>query len=158
MQAMTESIESRLAALGITLPTPPAPAANYVPFTIAGALLIISGQLPAGPKGLGYVGKLGRELELAAGQAAARLCAINILAQAKAALGGDLSRLKRCLRLGGFVNATEWFIEHPAVINGASDLIAEVMGDAGRHARAATGAGSLPFGAAVEIDAMFEIA
>ena len=155
---MMESIESRLAALGITLPKPAAPAANYVPFVISGTLLIISGQLPMGPEGLAYKGKVGRELDVAAGQLAARLCAINILAQAKAALQGDLSRLRRCLRLGGFVNATEWFTDHPQVINGASDLIAEVMGEAGRHARAATGAGSLPFNAAVEVDAMFEIA
>ena len=155
---MTESIESRLAALGITLPQPAAPAANYVPYTLSGSLLIISGQLPMGPNGLEYKGRLGREIDLEAGKAAARLCAINILAQAKAALGGDLSRLRRCLRLGGFVNATEDFTEHPAVINGASDLIAAAMGEAGRHARAATGAGSLPFGATVEVDAMFETA
>lgn len=155
---MTESIESRLAALGITLPKPAVPAANYVPFVITGRLLVISGQLPMGPDGLAYKGKLGREFDVAAGKDAARLCAINILAQAKAALNGALHRLTRCVRLGGFVNAVEDFTEHPAVINGASDLIAQVMGEAGRHARAATGAGSLPFGAAVEIDAIFEIA
>jgi len=154
---MTESIETRLARLGIALPKPAAPAANYVPFVISGSLLFISGQLPMGPEGLAFKGKLGREFDVAAGKAAARLCAINILAQAKAALEGDLNGLARCVRLGGFVNATEDFTEHPAVINGASDLIAEALGDAGRHARAATGAGSLPFGAAVEIDAIFEI-
>lgn len=155
---MTESIESRLAALGVTLPEPTPPAANYVPFVISGTLLFISGQLPTGPDGLEYRGKLGRDLDVAAGKAAARLCAVNILSQAKAALGGDLNRLKRCVRLGGFVNAVEDFKEHPAVINGASDLVAEAMGNAGKHARAATGAGSLPFGAAVEVDAIFEIA
>jgi enamine deaminase RidA (YjgF/YER057c/UK114 family) len=155
---MTESIETRLAALGITLPKPAAPAANYVPFVITGRLLVISGQLPMGPEGLAYKGKLGREFDVEAGKAAARLCAINILAQAKAALNGALQRLTRCVRLGGFVNAVEDFTEHPAVINGASDLIAAVMEEAGRHARAATGASSLPFGAAVEIDALFEIA
>lgn len=154
---MTDAIEARLAEKGITLPTPPAPAANYVPFVFAGTLLFISGQLPFGPEGLAHKGKLGRELDLAAGKAAACLCAINILAQAKAALG-TLDRIKRCVRLGGFVNATEDFTDHPAVINGASDLIAEILGEAGRHARAATGAGSLPLGASVEIDAIFEIA
>jgi enamine deaminase RidA (YjgF/YER057c/UK114 family) len=154
---MKESIESRLAQLGIALPKPAPPAGNYVPFAISGPLLFISGQLPIGPDGLAFEGRLGRELDVAAGQAAARLCAINILAQAKAALNGDLGRLSRCVKLGGFVNAAEWFKEHPAVINGASDLIAEAMGEAGRHARAAIGASSLPLGAAVEIDAIFEI-
>jgi enamine deaminase RidA (YjgF/YER057c/UK114 family) len=155
---MSEAIETRLAALGISLPTPPGAAANYVPFVITGKLLFISGQLPAGPKGLDQRGKLGRDLNVGDGKTAARLCALNILAQAKAALGGDLGRLKRCVRLNGYVNATDDFEEHPAVVNGASDLIAEVLGEAGPHTRVAVGVASLPFGAAVEIDAVFEIA
>jgi enamine deaminase RidA (YjgF/YER057c/UK114 family) len=153
---MSESIEARLAAQGVTLPSPPAAAANYVPWVITGKLLFISGQLPSGPKGLEYRGKVGRDLKMGDAKTAARLCALNILAQAKAALG-DLGRLKRCVRLNGFVNAVEDFEEHPAVINGASDFIAEAMGDAGPHTRIAVGAGSLPFGAPVEIDAVFEI-
>ena len=154
---MPGEIETKLASLGISLPTPPGTAANYVPFAIAGNLLFISGQLPSGPKGIEARGKIGRELNVGEGKAAARLCALNILAQAKAALG-DLSRLKRCVRLNGFVNAIDEFEEHPTIINGASDLIAEVLSEAGRHTRIAVGVASLPFGAAVEIDAVFEIA
>ncbi|HWA68880.1 MAG TPA: RidA family protein [Rhizomicrobium sp.] len=150
-------IESRLKELGITLPTPPAPVASYVPFTISGNIVFISGQVPIADGAVKYVVKLGAEAGLETGQAAAQLCAINVLAQLKAACGGDLDRVTRCLKLGVFVNATPDFTQHPEVGNGASDLIAAVFGDAGKHARAAVGVVSLPRGVAVEVDAIFEI-
>ncbi len=154
---MTNPIIERLLKLGVTLPSPAAPAANYVPYVISGNQLVISGQLPFGQDGLEYVGKTGDDISVEQAQKAAKLCAINILAQANAALAGDLTRVKRLVRLGGFVNATPNFTEHPAVINGASDFMVAALGDAGKHARAAVGVVSLPFGVAVEIDAIFEI-
>jgi len=150
-------IEQRLKKLGITLPAPNAPVANYVPYVISGPLLFISGQISNGPGGV-FKGKLGGTLTLEEGAAAARLCAINILAQINAALDGDLDRVKRIVKLGGFVNCVPEFEDQPKVINGASDLMVAVFGDAGRHARAAVGAPSLPLGAAVEVDAIVEIA
>lgn len=150
-------IEQRLKKLGITLPAPNAPVANYVPYVISGPLLFISGQISNGPGGV-FKGKLGGTLTLEEGAAAARLCAINILAQINAALNGDLDRVKRIVKLGGFVNCVPEFEDQPKVINGASDLMVAVFGDAGRHARAAVGAPSLPLGAAVEVDAIVEIA
>ena len=149
--------DARLADLGITLPTPAAPAANYVPFVRSGNLLFVSGQLPFGPGGLEGVGKLGADADVEAGRAAARLCAINLIAQAKAAIG-DLDTLARVVKLTGFVNATAEFGDHPKVVNGASDLMVEVFGDRGRHSRSAVGVASLPFGVAVEVEAIFEIA
>lgn len=154
---MAGEAEKKLAELGIVLPSPPAPAANYVPYTIAGKILTISGQITMGPDGLEYVGKLGDSINVETGQSAARLCAINILAQAKAALG-NLDNIKQVMKIQGFVNATPDFTDHPAVVNGASDLLAEVLGDAGKHARAAVGMSSLPFNVAVEVDATIEIA
>lgn len=150
-------IESRLKDLGITLPTPAAPVANYLPYTISGNTIFVSGQVTMGPNGLEYQGKIGADLTVEDGVKAARLCAINILAQVKAALDGDLERISQCLKLGGFVNAVPDFTDHPAVINGASDLMVDVLGDRGRHARFAVGAGSLPLNVAVEVDAIFEI-
>jgi len=150
-------IEERLAALGISLPSPPAPVASYVPYTISGRQVVISGQIPLAPDGLKFVGKLGREISLEDGKAAARLCAVNLIAQLKAACGGDLDRVKACLRLGVFVNAMPDFTQHPEVANGASDLMVAALGDAGKHARAAVGAGSLPRGVAVEVEGLFEI-
>lgn len=150
-------IESRLKELGITLPTPAAPVANYVAYTISGNMVFISGQVTIGPDGLEYQGKIGADLTVEDGVKAARLCAINILAQVKAALDGDLERISRCLKLGGFVNAVPDFTDHPTIINGASDLMVDVLGDRGRHARFAVGAGSLPLNVAVEVDAIFEI-
>lgn len=147
--------ESRLAELGITLPEPMAAVANYVPFVITGQQLFISGQVSAGPNGL-VKGRLGQGMDLEAGQAAARLCAINLIAQCKAALG-DLSRVKRVVKLGGFVNAHPDFEDIPQVINGCSDLMVDVFGDAGRHARSAVASPVLPLGVAVEIDGVFEI-
>lgn len=152
---MTSKIDARLAALGITIPDLAPPVANYVPFTISGKTLYISGQLP-GAGGQMTKGHLGKDVSLEDGQKAARVCAINIIAQAKAALG-DLDKISRCLRLGGFVASTPEFTDHPKVVNGASDLIVEVFGDAGKHARAAVGVSALPLGAAVEVDAIFEI-
>lgn len=158
MSLMNAAIAARLKQLGVILPTPAAPAANYVPYTRTGTLLMISGQLPMVDGKLAYTGKLGATVTLEAGQEAAKVCAINILAQANAALNGDLGRVKQCLRLGGFVASTPDFTQQPQVINGASNFMVDVLGDAGKHARAAVGVSVLPFDAAVEIDAMFEVA
>jgi enamine deaminase RidA (YjgF/YER057c/UK114 family) len=149
--------EARLRELGIELPQAAAPAANYVPFVLSGNQLWIAGQVPFEDGKINYRGKVGADLTVEKGIAAARVCGLNILAQAKAALG-DLDRVHRVLKLGGFVNAPPDFTEHPRIINGASDLLVEVLGDAGKHARFAVGAGSLPLDAAVEIDAVMEIA
>ncbi|MGH6887723.1 MAG: RidA family protein [Rhizomicrobium sp.] len=150
-------IEARLNALGITLPAPPAPVASYVPCVTTGNLVFVSGQVTAGPKGLEYLGTVGKDLSVDEGRAAARLCAINVLAQLKTALGGDLDRVRRCVKLTVFVNAVPEFAQHPEVANGASDLMGDVFGEAGRHARAAVGAGSLPRDVATEVEAIFEI-
>lgn len=154
---MSETVEARLADLGVELPSPAAPAANYVPYVVSGNQLFISGQLPMGADGLEHVGKLGDELSVGDGKAAAKLCAINLLAQAKAATG-DLEKVARLVKIVGFVNSAADFTQQPQVINGASDFLVEAMGDKGRHARSAVSAASLPFGAAVEIEAIFEIA
>jgi len=154
---MTTTVESRLAALGLALPAAPAPAANYVPFVISGAMLYVSGQVSQANGAL-ITGTLGEDLSTEEGALAARACALSLLAQAKAALGGDLTRLKRVVKLTGFVNCTADFTEQPKVINGASDLMVAALGEAGRHARSAVGAPSLPLGVAVEIEAIFEIA
>ncbi|MBN7786413.1 RidA family protein [Ponticoccus gilvus] len=154
---MSDPIETRLAELGLTLPDAPAPAANYVPYVISGNMLYVSGQVSMGPDGF-ITGKLGKDLSVEDGAAAARACALSLLAQVRAACGGDLSRLKRVVKLTGFVNSTPDFADQPKVINGASDTLAEILGDAGRHARSAVSAASLPFGVAVEIEGIFEIA
>jgi enamine deaminase RidA (YjgF/YER057c/UK114 family) len=154
---MTGNIEKRLAEVGIELPEPAAPAANYVPWLISGDMLYISGQLPFLPNGSGELltGKLDKTC-ISRGQMAAKYCAIQILAQANAALGG-LETITRCLKLGGFVNSSADFTLHPTVINGASDLVVDVLGDTGRHTRFAVGVSSLPFDAMVEVDAAFRI-
>jgi enamine deaminase RidA (YjgF/YER057c/UK114 family) len=152
--------EAKLRALGLSLPSPAAPVANYVPFVISGSLLVVSGQLPFGADGKldpAHVGKVGAAVSIEAGKAAARLCAINVLAQAKVSLG-DLDRIARCVRLGGFINAAKGFANLPPVMNGASDLMVEVLGDLGRHARSTVGVAELPLDSAVEVEAMFEIA
>ncbi|MDP2118316.1 MAG: RidA family protein [Hoeflea sp.] len=154
---MSDSVESRLAARSITLPEAAAPAANYLPYVMSGSLLFISGQLPIEGGALAVKGLLGRDVDVATAQRAAELCAINILAQAKAALGGDLERIVRVVKLGGFVASDPSFTDQHLVINGASNLIAEILGDAGKHARAAVGVASLPLNAAVEVDAIIEI-
>ena len=148
--------ESRLADLGITLPAPMKAVANYVPFVQTGNQLFISGQVSV-EAGVLVKGRLGEDMDLAAGQAAARLCGINLIAQCKAALG-ELSRIKRVVKLGGFVNAHGDFTEIPQVINGCSDLMVDVFGEAGRHARSAVSCPVLPLGVAVEIDGVFEVA
>ena len=155
---MTGNIDKRLSELGILLPSPPAPVASYVPYVVSGNLVTISGQVTMADGGLKYIGVVGKDLSLEDGKAAARLCAINVLAQLKAAVKGNLDNVRRCVRLGVFVNAVPEYTQHPEVANGASDLIQEVFGDAGRHARAAVGAGSLPRNVAVEVEAVFEIA
>lgn len=153
---MAGNIERKLAAMGISLPAAPAPAANYVPTVRTGNLLICAGQVSAAPGGEFIKGKVGAETSPERAQQAARICVINLLAQAKAALG-DLDRIKRCVRLGGFINAVPTFGELPKIMNGASDLMVEVFGDAGRHARTTVGVAELPFDASVEVEAMFEV-
>lgn len=153
---MSNDIENRLADLGLSLPNAPAPAANYVPYVQSGALVFISGQISAGPEGL-ICGKLGADLDIEAGVNAARACGLALIAQLRAACGGDLTRLRRVVKLTGFVNCTPGFTDQPKVVNGCSDLMVAVFGEAGRHARAAVGAPSLPLGVAVEIEGIFEI-
>lgn len=155
---MTGRIEARLKDLGIELPVPPAPVASYVPYVKSGSVVFVSGQIPATAEGLKYVGIVGQDLSAEDGKAAARICAINLIAQIKAACDGDLDRVKRCVKLSVFVNAVPGYGQHPEVANGASDLMVEVFGEAGKHARAAVGAGSLPRNVAVEVEAIFEIA
>jgi enamine deaminase RidA (YjgF/YER057c/UK114 family) len=154
---MSGRIDQRLAELKIELPTAASPAANYVPTVRTGNLLFVAGQIPMQNGKAEFVGKLGRDFNVDDGRRAARLCALNVIAQVKAALGGDLDRVRRCVRVGGFVNAVPDFGDHPQVVNGASDLLVDVFGEAGKHARAAVGVGSLPRGVAVEIDAVFEV-
>lgn len=156
---MASRIEERLRELGIELPRAPAPAAAYVPWTRAGDIVYVAGQLPVYQGEMRYVGKIGKgaEYSVEEGQAAARMCGVNLIAQVANALDGDLDRVVRCVKLGGFVNATSEFRDHPKVINGASELMIQVFGDAGLHARYAVGANSLPFGVAVEIDAIFQV-
>jgi enamine deaminase RidA (YjgF/YER057c/UK114 family) len=155
---MTGRIEARLKDLGIVLPAPPVPVASYVPTVKTGNLVFISGQIPMTVDGLKYIGIVGKDVSLDDGKAAARLCGINLLAQLKAACDGDLDRVTRCVKLSVFVNAVPGFTQHPEAANGASDLMVEVFSDAGKHARAAMGAGSLPRNVACEVEAIFEIA
>jgi len=154
---MPGRVAARLKELNLALPDAPAPVANYVPAVRAGNVLYISGQIPLEGGKPQFIGKLGRELSVEQGQQAARLFALNVLAQARTALGGDLDRVVRCVRLGGFVNCLPEFTDQPQVVNGASYLFVAVLGDAGRHARAAVGVASLPRGVAVEVEAVFEV-
>ncbi|MFV2051520.1 RidA family protein [Aliiroseovarius sp. YM-037] len=153
---MTGLIETRLEELGVSLPDAPAPAANYVPWVKVGEMVYVSGQISNGPDGL-ITGKLGDTMTTEEGAAAAKVCALALLAQVKAACDGDLDRLVRVVKLTGFVNSTPDFTDQPKVINGASDLLGEALGEAGRHARAAVSTPSLPLGVAVEIDGVFQI-
>lgn len=148
--------EKRLADLGVTLPDAPAPAANYVPWMVLDGMVYVSGQVSM-KDGDFLTGKLGDGMSVEDGAAAARACAISLLAQVKAAAGGDLDRLKRVVKLTGFVNSTPDFGDQPKVINGASDFLVEALGDAGRHTRSAVSAASLPFGVAVEIEGIFQL-
>ncbi len=151
------SIETRLKELDIVLPAPPAPVACYAPYTVSGKLVHIAGQLPVTEDGLSCKGRLDGNVTIEDGQEAARCCAMNILAQLKAACGGDLDRVARCLKLNVFIAATPDFTRHPEVANGASELIAAIFGEAGKAARSSVGVASLPRGAAVEVDALFEL-
>lgn len=153
---MTGVYEARLNKMGLNVPNAPAPAANYVPYVVVDNMVYVSGQIAKGDEGL-IIGKLGADMDVATGQEAAKVCALNLIAQLKVACDGDLDRLKRVVKLGGFVNSTLEFTDHPAVINGASDFIGEVFGEVGAHARAAVGCSSLPFGVAVEIEGVFQI-
>lgn len=153
---MPGTIDARLRELGIELPEPSRPGANYVPFVRSGDLVFLTGQLSQWNGERRFVGKLGREIGLGEGQQAARLCALNLIAHLRAALGGDLDRASRCVRVAGFVNAVPEFLEHSQVVNGASDVFLEVFGDAGRHTRMAVGVSGLPYGVAVEVEAVFE--
>ena len=155
---MAGTVENKLASLGISLPTPASPIANYVPFVRNGNLLVLSGQLCFGADGkLIAKGQLGGSVSIEDGQKAARACAINLLAQVKAALG-DLDKVNRVLRLGGFINSAPGFTDGPKVMNGASDLMVEVFGDKGRHARTTVGVAALPADAAIEVEGLFEVA
>ncbi len=155
---MAGTIEKKLAELGIALPSPRSPIANYVPFVLSGKLLTISGQICFGADGkMVAAGQLGGGVSVEDGQKAARACAINLLAQAKAALG-DLDKVARVVRLGGFINSAPGFADGPKVMNGASDLMVEVFGDIGRHARTTVGVSALPADAAIEVDGIFEVA
>ena len=151
-------IDSKLASLNITLPPSVMPAANYVPYTVSGNQVFVSGTLPIKDGKPQDIGKLGKEFTVEQGQQTARLCAINILSHVKAACGGDLDRVKKVIRMGIFVASAEGFTDQPKVANGASDLMVEIFGDAGKHARFAVGVAELPFGVAVEVDATFESA
>ena len=152
-----DSVETKLSALGVSLPEPVAPVANYAPFVVASNVAYVSGQVSI-ENGALIKGKLGDDLSIEDGVRAARACAVNLISQAKAACGGDLSRIRRVVKLTVFVNSTSDFTDQPMVANGASDLMTEAFGEAGRHARAAVSAPSLPLGAAVEVDGVFEIA
>ena len=151
------NFEARLAEMGVTLPDAPAPAANYVPFVVVGDIVYVSGQISSDETGL-ITGKLGADTDTADGAAAARRCAISLLAQVKAACGGDLDRLVRVIKLTGFVNSTADYTDQPKVVNGASDFLVEALGEAGHHSRSAVSAASLPLGVAVEIEGIFQIA
>ena len=154
---MTHAIDTRLSELGLSLPDSPAPAANYVPYGIVGNLVFVSGQVSMNADGF-VKGVLGDNMSVEDGAAAARLCGLGLLAQAKAACGGDWSKLKRVVKLTGFVNSTKEFGDQPKVVNGCSDLLVDVLGEAGRHSRSAVSAGALPSGVAVEIEGIFELA
>lgn len=154
---MSNDIEARLNELGLTLPDAPAPAANYVPYVLTGNTLYVSGQISMKDGAL-ICGKVGADLSVEEGAAAAQTCALSLLAQVRAACDGDLTKLKRVVKLVGFVNSTPDFTDQPKVVNGASDTMVEILGDAGRHARSAVSAGALPLGVAVEIEGIFELA
>jgi enamine deaminase RidA (YjgF/YER057c/UK114 family) len=153
---MPGQIDARLKELGIALPEPPAPRANYVGYVITGNLIFTAGQVPLRDGKIEFVGKLGRDMTAEQGYEAAKLCAVNVLAQVRLALSGDLDRIVRCVKLTGFVNSAPDFVDQPKVINGASDLIVAVLGDKGKHARSAVGMGGLPMGVATEVEGIFE--
>lgn len=153
---MTTSAEEKIVAMGLVLPAAPAPVANYVPAVLAGSLLFVSGQISKTASGEIIAGKLGGGVDVGRGREAARACALNILAQAKAALG-SLDRIERVVKLTGFVASAPGFTDQPQVVNGCSDLLVEVLGERGRHSRSAVGVAALPLDAAVEVEAIFAI-
>lgn len=155
---MAGTIDARLKDLGIDIPTPPTPAANYVPFVKSGNLVFVSGQIPLVDGKIEGVGTVGQDMTVEQAKGIARICAINLIAQAKTAAGGDLDRVNQVVKLGGFVNCVDNFTEQPEVINGASDLMVDVFGDKGRHSRFAVGSNSLPRGVSVEVEGVFELA
>ena len=157
MSAPMGRIDARLTSLGIELPRPSAPGANYVPFVRSGSLVFLTGQLAQWNGERRFVGKLGREFGIAEGQAAARLCALNLIAHLKSAVAGDLDRVVHTVRLAGYVNSTPEFTDQSKVMNGASDLFVEVFGAAGKHTRMAVGVSALPYDVAVEVEGIFEI-
>ncbi|MEQ9640817.1 MAG: RidA family protein [Alphaproteobacteria bacterium] len=154
---MAGRIDARLSEIGLTIPDAPSPAANYVPYVIVGNMVYVAGQVPFVDGKIAKTGKVGQDLDTAEAKTIARICAVNIVAQVKAACGGDLDKVKRCVEVGGFVNCVDGYGEQPEVINGASDLMVEVFGDAGRHARFAVGTNALPRNVPVEVKAVFEI-
>ena len=151
------NLDAKLTEMGLTLPDAPAPAANYIPYVISGSLIFVSGQISIDESGSLITGKVGAQLDVAAGAKAAERCALSLLAQVKAACGGETSRLKRVVKLTGFVNSGPDFTDQPKVINGASDLLVGLLGDAGRHSRSAVSAAALPLNVAVEVEGIFEI-
>lgn len=154
---MAGKVDARLRELKIQLPKPSAPVANYIPYVVAGNLVFVSGQIPMGANGIEFDGKVGADVSLEDGRKAARLCALNLVAHLREACDGDLDRVTRVVKLGGFVNCTDTFAQQPQVINGASDLMVEVFGDVGKHSRSAVGVSDLPMNVSVEIDGVFEI-
>ena len=154
---MAGRIDARLAELGITIPEPPTPVASYLPYAVTGNLVVVAGQVTLEDGKVKYAGRLGDDLSLEEGESATRLCALNVLSQVKVACGGDLDRVKQVVRLNAFFNSTPDFLDHPRVMNVASDLMAEIFGESGKHTRVAVGVNSLPLGVPVEMDGIFEI-
>lgn len=154
---MAGKIESRLAEMGIVIPEPPVPVASYLPYVVTGNLVVVAGQVTLEDGQVKYVGRLGDDISLEEGEAATRLCALNVLSQVKAACSGDLDRVKQVVRLNAFFNSTPDFLDHPRVMNAASDLMAEIFGESGKHTRVGVGVSSLPLGVPVELDGVFEI-
>ena len=154
---MAGKIDARLAELGIELPEAAAPAAKYIPYVVTGKLIMVSGQIPMSGGEIEGIGKVGRDVSTEAAAEIAKICALNLIAQAKAACGGDLDKIARVVKLGGFVNCVDDYAQQPEVVNGASNLMVDVFGDAGRHARFAVGTNALPRGVAVEVEGIFEL-
>jgi enamine deaminase RidA (YjgF/YER057c/UK114 family) len=154
---MAGIIDARLAELGIELPEAAAPAANYIPYVVTGKLIMVSGQIPMSGGKIKGIGKVGRDVTTADAAEIAQTCALNLIAQAKAACGGDLDKIARVVKLGGFVNCVDDYTEQPEVVNGASNLMVDVFGDAGHHSRFAVGTNALPRGVAVEVEGIFEL-
>ncbi len=154
---MTGRIEARLAEMGIVLPEPPVPVASYLPFVVTGNLIVVAGQITLEDGKVKYAGRLGDDISLEEGEAATRLCALNVLSQVKAACDGDLDRVRQVVRLNAFFNSTPDFLDHPRVMNAASDLMAGIFGESGKHTRVGVGVNSLPLGVPVELDGVFEI-